>query len=208
MEASINREAVNADLIQAYDRMAQLRDFDRYEEWKRNERRDFASRLMREGGLKLLDIGCGTGRDGQWFAENDFTVTCIDLSPKMIQSARRKGLDARVMDFMEPDFPPESFDALFALNALVHISHSELPATLDTLKTLLRPGGLFFLGQYGGSDFEGVLEKDNYRPKRFFSFPSEESLKPILEAAFTIESFREIPLEGRDYQFYSVVLRK
>lgn len=208
MSSSFNREAVNVDLVQAYDRMAQLRDFDRYEDWKRKERRDFATLLMREGKNRVLDIGCGTGRDGQWFAENDFTVTCIDLSPKMVQATRRKGLDAREMDFLKPDFPPESFDGLFALNALVHVSSSELTETLETLKTLLQPGGLFFLGQYGGSDFEGVLEKDNYRPKRFFSFPSKEKLVPVLEAVFTVESFGEIPLEGRDYQFYSVVLRK
>ncbi len=195
------------DLIQAYDRMAQLRDFDRYEDWKRKERRDFATQLMREGKNRILDIGCGTGRDGQWFAENDFTVTCIDLSPKMVQAARLKGLDARVMDFLQTDFPPESFDGLFALNALVHVRGEELPGVLETLKTLLIPGGLCFFGQYGGSDFEGVLEKDNYRPKRFFSFPSKETLKPILEAVFSIESFREIPIEGRDYLFYSVVLR-
>lgn len=208
MEEQLDRDPIKSDLAKAYDRMAHLRDFDRYEDWKRLERRSFASLLMREGKNRLLDLGCGTGRDSLWFSENEFQVTCIDLSPEMVKTCKKKGLQARQMDFLNPDFPPSSFDALFALNALVHIRLEELPEALKTLKALLEEKGLFYLGQYGGSDFEGILEKDNYRPKRFFSFPSRETLQPILEQSFSIEQWKEIPLEGRDYGFYSIVLRK
>lgn len=208
MEQSLDRESINADLVQSYDRMAHLRDFDRYEDWKRQERRDFSTRLMREGKSRILDLGCGTGRDSLWFAEKEFQVTCIDLSPQMVKACKKKGLQARQMDFLAPTFPEASFEALFGLNALVHVTREELPEALKKLKGLLVDQGLFYLGQYGGSDFEGVLDKDNYRPKRFFSFPSEATLRPLLEQAFTIEQWKTIPLEGRDYGFYSIILRK
>jgi len=195
------------DLIRAYDRMAQLRDFDRYEEWKRRERRDFASRLMGEGKTHLLDIGCGTGRDTLWFSENGFRVTGIDFSPRMIDLCRKKGLNALVMDFLEPELKPGTFEGIYALNALVHVGSAEYPRAMKTLKDLLVPGGLFYLGQYGGSDFEGVLDHDNYRPRRYFHFPSEDNLRKWIDPDFLCESWKVIPLEGRDYVFYSGVLR-
>lgn len=201
-------ETIKSNLVQAYDRMAQLRDLDRYEEWKRRERRDFASRLIREGKSRLLEIGCGTGRDSQWFKENGFSVTGIDLSPGMVRLCRKKGVDARVMDFREPELPPEGFEAIFALNALVHVPRREMGDALGIIRGLLAPDGLFYLGQYGGTDFEGVLPRDNYRPKRFFSFPAEEGLKSELAVCFEEVSWKSIPLEGRDYAFYSSVWRR
>lgn len=196
------------DLSKAYDRMAHLRDFDRYEEWKRRERREFASRLIGEGKLRLLEVGCGTGRDAQWFGENGLSVIGIDLSVEMVRLCRKKGIEARVMDLQNPDFEEGSFDAVFALNALVHVPGLELRSTLEQIRKVLAPEGLFYLGQYGGSDFEGVLEKDNYRPKRFFSFPSEARLREAMQGLFESVSWKTIPLEGRDYQFFSSVWRR
>ena len=39
---------------------------------------------------------------------------------------------------------------------------------LENVCTVLKPAGLFYLGMYGGYDFEGIWDKDIYTPKRFF----------------------------------------
>lgn len=207
METIPPRSRINADLAAAYDRMAHLRDVDRYEAWKRTERRAFAVALQKEGKQRLLEIGAGTGRDALWFQENGMVVTCVDLSPRMVEVCRRKGLDARVMDFLQPEFEDAPFDAIFSLNALVHVGSAEYRPALETLKTLVHPGGLLYLGQYGGSNFEGVLEKDNYRPRRFFYFPDLPTLKSHIDGLYAIEREETVEIPGRDYVFYSLILR-
>ncbi len=201
-------DSIKANLVQAYNRMAHLRDMDRVDEWKGRVRREFAALMMKEGRTRLLDLGSGTGRDAVWFQETGLEVTCIDIAPKMVEVCRRKGLKAEVMDIAEMRLEPQSYDAAYALNALVHFPYDLLSGTLEAIRAVLKPAGLVYLGQYGGSDFEGVLERDNYRPRRFFSFPAETRLKSGIEPVFTLESFETIELPGRDFVFYSAVLRK
>src|SRR5690606_27119632 len=97
-------------------------------------------------------------------------VTCTDLSPEMVALCRAKGLHAHVMDFLHLDFPPASFDAVFALNCLLHVPGADLDRVLTEIHRMLRPSGLFFYGVYGGWSFEGVWPDDQHDPKRFFVF--------------------------------------
>lgn len=48
---------------------------------------------------------------GRYLAGEDFDVTCIDLSPELVEECRRVGLRAEVMDFSNLAFPSGSFDA-------------------------------------------------------------------------------------------------
>ena len=156
----------------------------------------------------MLEIGEGHGRDSKFFQENGFQVTCIDLSPEMVKLCQQKGLDAHPMDMMDLDFPDESFDAVYSLNSLLHLPKAELPIVLQNIKRVLNPDGLFFLGVYGGFDFEGIWEKDSYEPKRFFSFHSDERLREIVTESFELLSFKQIPSRDGDLHFQSFTLRK
>ena len=75
---------------------------------------------------------------------------------------------------------------------------------------MLRPGGLLYLGIYGGIDHEGVWGDDPYDPKRFFSFRTDERLREIVAETFEVHTFRRITLDGRSdgLHFQSLVLRK
>ena len=78
---------------------------------------------------------------------------------------------------------------------------------LEKVCNVLRPTGLFFLGIYGGFEFEGSWEKDSYTPKRFFSFHSDENLKKILVDKFEIIAFKRIQLKEVELHFQSAFLR-
>ena len=67
----------------------------------------------------------------------------------MVERCRAKGIEAHVMDFLHLDFPAGSFDAVFAMNCLLHVPNQDLPAVLAAVRSI-RPGGLFFVGVYGG----------------------------------------------------------
>ena len=167
-------------LRQAYDSGAEARDRSVLPKWKASERAGFLSQLRANGLMRLLEVGAGTGRDGRFFADQGREVTCIDLSPEMVQLCRNKGLEAQVMDVVELSFADESFDAIYSFNSLLHLSKSELPAVLLEIRRVLRREGLFYFGTYGGFDHEGVHEGDDHDPPRFFSFYDDEQLKCVV----------------------------
>ena len=91
----------------------------------------------------------------------------------------------------------------------MHLPKSEFPIALDNIHRLLKPGGLFYLGIYGGVEREGVYEEDTYEPKRFFSFWTDEALKPKLIQRFEILQFENIDIGNQDgLGFQSLILRK
>ena len=196
------------NLILSYNRQAEQRNKGVFEDWKAAERAEFLVLLKRDQKQSLLEIGAGHGRDSLFFQENGFQVTCIDLSPEMVRLCQQKGLNARVMDMMNLDFPDHSFDAVYALNSLLHLTKKELPTVLQNIKRVLKTNGLFFLGVYGGFDFEGIWGKDSYEPKRFFSFHSDEGLKQVVTESFTLLSFKQISSGDGDLHFQSLILRK
>ena len=199
---------IRANLILSYDRQAEQRNQSDIEDWKAIERAEFLELLKSEQKQSLLEIGAGHGRDSQFFQENGLQVTCIDLSPEMVRLCRQKGLDARLMDMIDLDFPDHSFDAVYSLNSLLHLPKNELPTVLQNIRRVLNSNGLFFLGIYGGYDFEGVWEKDSYEPKRFFSFHSDEKLKQVVTETFTLLSFKQIKSRDGELHFQSLILRK
>ena len=199
---------MRTNLILSYNRNAEQRNKSAIEDWKAIERAEFLALLKSEQKQSLLEIGAGHGRDSQFFQENEFQVTCIDLSPEMVRLCQQKGLDARVMDMIHLDFPDHSFDAVYSLNSLLHLPKKELPIVLQNIRRVLKANGLFFLGVYGGYDFEGIRETDSYTPKRFFSFHSDEGLKQVVTESFTLLSFKQIASGDGDLHFQALTLRK
>jgi len=193
----------------AYDGQAAARDARQPAPWKRDLREAFLDSLCRERCVRLLEIGCGAGHDGSFFAGEGLDVVCIDLSPEMVRCCRGKGLDALRMDACDLRFPDNSFDAVYSLNTFLHLPHTELPRGLREVGRVLRPDGLFFLGLYGGYEHEGVWEEDDCEPKRFFSFHTDAGLLEATGAVFDVVSFRRIDLEDSDprIHFQSLMLR-
>ena len=165
----MTKQKIRADLVKAYDQQAEQRNKSNIDGWKATERAQFLTLLQKEAKQTLLEIGAGHGRDSLFFKEQGFHVTSIDLSPKMVKLCREKSLTAFVMDAIDLSFEKNSFDAVYAMNSFLHLSKSEIPSALENVRVVLQPGGLFYLGLYGGFDFEGIWEEDAYTPKRFFS---------------------------------------
>lgn len=187
---------------------AAQRDNTEKEDWKLVERQQFLARLQQEGKATLLEIGAGTGKDSLFFQQNGLRVVCTDLSPAMVALCRAKGLEAYEMDFLHLDFAPASFDAVYALNCLLHVPTVTLPAVLRNIRDLLRPSGLFFLGAYGGLEKEGINEQDYHQPPRFFSFHTEEFMKDAVAPYFDLVSFKVVSFSEKSWHFQSMTLRR
>ncbi len=195
-------------LRESYNRNATERDRYGIEVWKVEERQHFLDLVQAENKHRLLEIGAGPGRDSKFFQDNGLDVTCTDLSPEMVELCRAKGLNAFVMDFLSLDFPTESFDAVYGLNCLLHVPKKDLSSVIEKIRQLLKPNGLFYLGVYGKDDFEGVWPLDEYIPKRFFSFHTDEGIQEAVAPYFEIIYFKTIPRENDVRHFQSMILRR
>jgi SAM-dependent methyltransferase len=197
------------NLRRAYDKYARDRDGASREDWKMEERLKFLELLQQEHKQDLLEVGAGHGLDSQFFQSQGLKVTCVDLAPGMVELCRQKGLNAQVMDMADLSFPDGSFDGIYSMNSLLHLGKQELPAVLRRLSTLLRKGGLAYLGVYGGFAAEGIWETDGYEPKRFYSFFTDEGFEQEVSQVFDVVSFNPLYYdETGPLHFQSVIARK
>lgn len=112
---------------------------------------DFAKQvseyLHEKQGASVLDIGCGDGRDADFFATQGLNVTAIDFSEEAIERVKKlnPAIDARVMDTQHMDFPDASFDAVYAHLSLHYFDDATTTTIFENIRRMLKPGGLFFV---------------------------------------------------------------
>lgn len=122
--------------------------------------KEIEPQLPRRQGMKILDIGCGTGFFTILLSREGYDVTGIDLTPDMVADARALAEEEGVscsfhcMDAEAPDFPDESFDAIVTRNLTWTLPHPK-EAYRQWLR-VLNPGGVFinFDANYGASAAE------------------------------------------------------
>ncbi|NOX62253.1 MAG: methyltransferase domain-containing protein [Chloroflexi bacterium] len=129
-----------------YDRGIQLLTLGRI----RRVKERIANTYARQG-VRVLEIGCGTGTLTAMMAARGAEVTAIDASPTMLEEAERKiaaaGLEDRVtLEHMDAvligeRFPPASFDLIVATLVFSELSRDEQRYILEACKTLLTPTG-------------------------------------------------------------------
>lgn len=100
----------------------------------------FAKRLTPES--KVLDIGCGSGRDMLWLTERGFNCTGLERSPDLAALARQHtGLLVIEADFEYFDFSRMNMDGVLLIGALVHLPHERFSPVLSNILKALKPGG-------------------------------------------------------------------
>ena len=200
---------IKSDLTLSYNLDARSRDAGEQAVWKLTLRELFMERLLAEQASRMLEIGAGPGKDSRFFAAHGLQTTASDLSPSMAGLCHEKGLPACTADLYWLPFAPLQFDAVWSMNCLLHVPRADLKEVLRSIHWVLRPGGLFHFGAYGGIDHEGIYEQDHLRPQRYFSFLTDDHIREIVKLFFQIESFKTIPVpEEKTLHFQSLILRR
>jgi len=124
-------------------------------------------------GARVLDAGCGSGRDAKVFKEMGYQVEAFDASPAMVELAREHtGLPVQLMTFADVDWK-EEFDGIWCCASLLHVPALELPGVMQKLADALKPGGVWYVSfKYG----DGEREVDGRR----FTDVDEDGLKALV----------------------------
>ena len=127
---------------------------------------DTSVQLDRFGSLlppnaKVLDAGCGSGRDLARLARLGFHPVGLDLSAGLAAIARQtSGCEVMVGDLRELHMSDCSFEGVWAMASLLHLARDELPDVLSSLANSLKPGGILFASVKRGA---GEVEDDTGR---------------------------------------------
>lgn len=137
---------------------------------------------------RMLDVGCGSGRDSLYFAQLGLDVTAIDGSAAFIDIAKQrnnlnsynqKNAYRSNIDWQHCTFEDirqrnwqKQFMGIWACASLLHVPYAELPVLIDHLIDTLAVNGVFYASfKYGNS--ERVADK------RFFCDMNEERWQAI-----------------------------
>lgn len=133
--------------------------------------REFARRLPRGG--RVLDLGCGSGRDSLAFLRAGFAVDAVDGSARMAEAA--SGLTGLpVAHAFFSDYEPQGpYDGIWACSSLLHVPAAELPAVIAKYARALAPGGTFYLSFKLGIH-------DGMRGGRWFTDLDEPALRALI----------------------------
>lgn len=141
-------------------------------------------------GRRILDAGCGPGRDSLFFLNQGYDVVSYDGSRSMVDfTSNLLGQSALHLRFNEISFKNE-FDGIWAMSSLLHAPLEQLPSILDKHFEALKVGGVMFMSFLSDKDGNGEsfsLEGPEYsRGRRWLKF-SAKDLAEILGKFENIE---------------------
>ncbi len=128
-------------------------------------------------GARILELGCGGGKDAAFMLELQFDVTPTDGTPEIAAEAEAYlGRPVRVLRFDQLD-AREEFDAVVASASLLHVPRAGLPQILERIHCALKPGG-WHIATYKGGGIEG---RDRF--DRYFNYLSADELRQAYGSA-------------------------
>lgn len=116
--------------------------------------------MERVGAGKVLDAGCGPGRDTHYFTENGLNAVGIDLAEGMIEHAKqnKKGI-FHLMDIKELEFDDSTLDGVWCNTVIQFFPVEEMSEVISELDRVLKPDGLMYISFKAG---EGSIIREKY----------------------------------------------
>lgn len=163
-------------------------------------------------GERILDIGCGSGRDSRYFMSQGYDVYAHDGSEAMVRQARSFIGDRAVMSLFHEFDPvalygkPLAFDAMWACASLLHVPENELTQVVDGYLEFLQETGVFFMS------FKENEENFTKDERSFTCFTEERLIEWLDELAHVevLEVFHTLSVKEHapDEKWISAIARK
>jgi SAM-dependent methyltransferase len=152
----------------------------------------FAELVRGAGGGPVADVGCGPGYVTRYLHDAGVDAFGIDLSPEMIEIARRNYPDLRfeVGTMTNLDLADDSVAGLLAFWSVIHVPDHAVPGVFEQFRRVLRPGGPLLVGFHVGDETQHTSEGYTGRPINVDSYrrPPSKVVGWLRDAGLTIEA--------------------
>jgi SAM-dependent methyltransferase len=134
-------------------------------------------------GCRILDAGCGSGRDSLYFIQKGYSVVAFDYSKALVKLASEL-INAPVLclSFAEMDFNNE-FDGVWACASLLHVSKGDMIGTMERFFKALKPSGILYASFKWG-------HKEELRKERLFNDYTEDTFKKLIDSLEYVKLIR------------------
>ncbi len=124
-------------------------------------------------GARILDFGCGSGRDTKYFLDKGFQVTAVDGSVELCKFASKfTGQEVKQLYFQDLS-EVEAYDGIWACSSILHLPYADLKNVFRKMVRAVKSKGIIYTSfKYG--TFEGE------RNGRYFTDMDEEKFKLLL----------------------------
>ena len=158
---------------------------------------------------RLLDLGCGGGRDAGDLGRRGYRVVGLDRTSALLLAGRRR---YRLLPLVRADlrnlpFQSMSFDGLWAAASLMHLPKSDARRILTDLCGFVRPGGLFAATVTYG--LKSRLVTDGWVPGRYFArWRKDELARAVRQAGWTILELKVVTNRERKGRWINFIARR
>ena len=131
-------------------------------------------------GARIVDIGCGPGRDTVQFIQRGFRAAGLDYSIGMLAEAQQRAPAPYLLgDMRAIPFAPDSFEGAWVCASLLHLPRGDAPRVLAETRRILKPGGMLYISLKEGRGEEW----DTRKGTRFFTYYQADEVKLLLKSA-------------------------
>ena len=154
---------------------------------------------------KILDLGCGSGRDVKAFKDLGYVVDAMDASEELVKLATaHTGIQVRQQRF-EDLTEQNGYDAVWACASLLHVEYDKLPDILTKINRALKKNGIFYMSFKLG-------DHDGQRDGRYFTDMNDDRFNKLNtdQIGFTtVDKWRTRDARpDRDVEWFNVILKK
>lgn len=135
----------------------------------------FLEKANIQQGAKILDAGCGSGRDSLNFAKKGFDVTAFDGSHNLVELCKEQGINCEHKDFLSMNYKNE-FDAVWCCAALLHLPTDAFDKALSNITDAMKPGATLY---FSIKQLENGFMEDG--AGRLFYNPGETHINALFE---------------------------
>jgi SAM-dependent methyltransferase len=152
----------------------------------------FTELVRAAGGGLVADVGCGPGHVTAHLRDSGLDAFGIDLSPVMIDVARRDhpGLRFEVGSMTDLPLADASLAGLIAFWSLVHVPGPAIPGVLGQFRRVLCPGGVLLLGFHAGDTSRLKTEGYGGHPMKVYVYRRQpaDMAAALRDAGFAVEA--------------------
>ena len=198
----------NKKTVEAYDKNPQFYadKFDSY--GIRIEDIDKALKLNESRSDKVLELGCGNGRDAKYIISRVGVKNYIgiDASKELIALARinNPAGEFKIADIRELDVSSETFGVIFSFASMLHVNREELGKIIDTCHKSLKIGGILFISTKYGEYREEKIS--NLGDEKYYSFYKPEDIEKLCPYKFFVVYKNGQDIKGQSW--FEIALRK